>query len=77
VTRESAEAKGRRYLAEGRLVVRAVRGCEASGACRGGGKTYAVEYRPATGWRCSCPARGICAHLVALRLVIDVSAAAT
>jgi hypothetical protein len=71
--REDAAAKGRRYLAEGRLVVRAVD--EIAGtvraACRGDGAVYALG-RDRGGWFCSCPARGRCAHLVALGLVVAV-----
>lgn len=68
--RESAEQKGRRYLTEGRLVVLAVDRRKVEAACRGEGDDYRVRFDPdRQAWRCSCPARGRCAHLVALRLV--------
>ena len=69
--RESAAVKGRRYLVEGRLVVRAVdqRAGSVRAVCRGDGAIYAVG-RDGGGWFCSCPARGRCAHLVALGLVV-------
>lgn len=67
--RESAEAKGRRYLAEGRLVVREVAGELVRAACRGSGSVYSLGHDPDRGWWCNCPAYSTCAHLHALRLV--------
>jgi uncharacterized Zn finger protein len=65
--------KGTRYLTEGRLIVRAID--EYAGTlqadCRGDGAVYALG-RDESGWFCSCPARGNCAHLAALRLVVAV-----
>lgn len=72
--RESVDAKGRRYLVEGRLVVDVVVGAAVRARCRGTGATYAVAYDSATGWRCDCPARRWCAHLVATALVVSPSA---
>lgn len=71
MTREAAAVKGRRYLTEGRLVVRVLdeRAGTVRATCRGDGTVYAVG-RDAGGWFCSCPARGRCAHLVALGLVV-------
>ena len=70
--RENAAQKGRRYLCEGRLVVRAFD--EAAGTVRadvrGAGAVYAVRRTRDSGWRCTCPARGTCAHLTALQLVV-------
>ena len=69
--RENADAKGRRYLAEGRLHVRQVD--EDDGVvmaeCRGDGAIYALGYDE-RGWHCSCPAYGRCAHLRALGQVV-------
>jgi len=64
--RENAEAKGRRYLAEGPLLVRqaGIHGIQA--LCRGGGEFYRVGYHRG-GWY--CPDLGRCSHLVALQLV--------
>lgn len=66
--REGAEQKGRRYLAEGRLVIHAVGHHRIDAVCRGGGELYRVGYRRG-GWSCDCPALGRCSHLVALMLV--------
>jgi hypothetical protein len=70
---ESVATKGGRYLTEGRLIVRSVD--EYAGTlradCRGNGAVYALG-RDGSGWFCSCPARGNCAHLEALRLVVAV-----
>lgn len=65
---ESAEAKGRRYLTEGRLTLRKVAAHQIDATCRGSGDIYELGYTRA-GWSCGCPARGRCAHLVALQLV--------
>lgn len=67
--RESAFAKARRYVTEGRLLVTEVTTRRISALCRGDGKIYALGYT-ADGWRCDCPAVSRdCAHLRALRLV--------
>jgi len=71
VTRESAEAKGRRYLTEGRLVVGLVDGAHIRATCRGTGATHDLACVRGR-WLCSCPARSRCAHLVALQLVTDL-----
>ena len=70
--RESAEAKGRRLLVEGRLVVQLVDGRKIVAACRGdSGEVYRLGFDPRTrSWRCTCPAlTAACSHLIALRLV--------
>ena len=66
--RENAEAKGRRYLVEGRLVVEHVAGGEIRAHCRGAGAAYQLG-RNRGRWYCDCPALGRCSHLVALGLV--------
>lgn len=66
--RESAATKARRYLAEGRLIVRRVDGPYALAFCRGDGVMHRIEQHHDVGI-CSCPARGRCAHLLALGLV--------
>lgn len=66
--RENAEAKGRRYLAEGRLLLRVVNSRRLLANARGNGEIYQVGYERG-GWYCECPALGRCAHLVALQLV--------
>jgi uncharacterized Zn finger protein len=70
--REGAEARGRRYLTEGRLVVERVVAGEVYARCRGSGAVYALGFDE-RGWWCSCPARGRCSHVVALQLVTAVA----
>lgn len=72
--RENAEAKGRRYLLEGRLLVELVDAQAIRARCRGNGKVYRLGY-DAERWYCDCPAIGACSHLVALRLVTAEAAA--
>ncbi|MDQ2983518.1 MAG: hypothetical protein M3R70_06290 [Actinomycetota bacterium] len=71
MSRENAAAKGRRYIAEGRLILRRLDEadgfCEAD--CRGSGAVW-ICGRDERGWFCNCPARGLCAHVEALRLVV-------
>jgi hypothetical protein len=69
--RENAEAKARRYLAEGR--VRVIACDEAAGTIvaevRGNGAIYAAGHGP-KGWACECDAKSkSCAHILALKLV--------
>lgn len=66
--RETVDAKARRYLIEGRLVVEYAHGVHVRAQCRGQGARYLVVHDPG-GWFCSCPARSRCAHLVAVQLV--------
>jgi uncharacterized Zn finger protein len=66
---ESAPEKARRYLAEGRLTVLQVDGDLVRAVCRGTGAIYQLGHTPGRGWRCSCAARGDCAHLLALMSV--------
>ncbi len=69
--RESAAAQAKRYLTEGRIVIRELD--ESPGIvladCRGGGAIYSCG-RDERGWFCNCPALIVCAHLEALRLVV-------
>lgn len=67
MSRENAEAKGRRYLTEGRLLLLSV-GSRIKARCQGGGEIYTVGYESGS-WYCTCPAVGRCCHLVALQLV--------
>ncbi len=67
--REDARAKGRRYLAEGRLVIDHLSGDDVSATCRGAGELHSLGHSPSRGWWCSCAARSICSHLAALQLV--------
>ena len=79
---ERIETKAKRLLAEGRLVVRRVEkrtdgrgGSLIVASCRGdSGAEYDLGYDPwRDQWRCTCPARGRCAHLTALMLVTVAS----
>lgn len=70
MTREGAEAKGRRYIVEGRLTVHSVTPTGVTATCKGSGTSYTVT-QGRGGWSCSCEARGRCSHLVALMLVVD------
>ena len=68
--REAAHDKGRRYLHEGRLLIKAVSERHIAAVCRGDSgelHTLAADHR---GFSCSCPAARDCSHLVALRLVV-------
>ncbi len=67
--RESVEAKARRYVVEGRLVVTKVDGDLVTAQCRGSGEVYELGHQPGRGWFCSCDSRRGCSHLVALQLV--------
>ncbi len=64
VTRESAEVKGKRYLTEGRLIVELAQPGYLRATVRGAGEIYCVTFGRG-GWHCTCPAWGLCAHLVA------------
>jgi hypothetical protein len=72
MTRESASAKARRYLCEGRLLVLEVGPTVVRATCRGDGQVYRCGWWRGR-WGCTCPAAGTfradCAHLLALRLV--------
>ncbi len=73
--REGVEAKGRRLLAEGRLVLDLVdREVDVVRAtCRGSGALHRLGYELRRGgWYCDCAARSRCSHLVALELVTVV-----
>ena len=68
MTREGAEAKGRRLLTEGRLVVEVAAPGAFAATVRGSGDYHRVEFGRG-GWSCSCPALSLCSHLVAAQLV--------
>jgi hypothetical protein len=76
MARENAEDKGKRYLTEGRLWVKRVDFTHERwpilAECRGAGETHRLGFDKREGWRCSCPARGQCAHLNALMLVTNL-----
>lgn len=68
MTRENAEAKGQRYLTEGRVVIEAAGPGYLSATVRGAGDIHVVSFARG-GWACSCSARGLCSHLHAVRQV--------
>jgi uncharacterized Zn finger protein len=65
--RESVDAKGHRYLCEGRVTIRRVEGREVDAEVRGSDLWYVTRRRG--GWTCDCPAVRRCAHLAAVALV--------
>lgn len=68
MTRESADAKAKRYLTEGRVIVTRVQPGHIDAAVRGDGAVWPVTYRRGS-WLCRCPAQGRCCHLLAVGLV--------
>lgn len=70
MTRESVDAKARRYPAEGRVVVTGVLGDKVTAVCQGETGAYDLGHQPGRGWWCTCPVRGDkCSHLAALWLI--------
>jgi uncharacterized Zn finger protein len=67
MSRETDESKGRRYVQDGRLVVLRAARDQVDAICRGSGEFHRISYRRGD-WACSCPARGVCSHLVAVQL---------
>lgn len=74
VRRENVRDKGARLLTSGRLRVVKVDGNLIVAECRGdSGEVYKLGHdRRRMQYRCTCPARGPCAHLTALWLVTAV-----
>jgi uncharacterized Zn finger protein len=68
MTRENAVAKARRYLTEGRVVVTAAGDGYARASVRGDGTIHQVS-EDARGRLCTCSARGVCSHVLAVGLV--------
>lgn len=69
--RENAAAKARRYLTEGRVVVEIAARAGVLALVRGDGAHHRVSHTPSQGWACTCPARGRCAHLLAVGLIVS------
>jgi hypothetical protein len=70
VARETTRDRGRRLVAEGRLVLRRVSEVEILAVCRGdSGELHELGYHPDGGRWCACDARDQCGHLYALQLV--------
>jgi hypothetical protein len=68
--RESIEAKAARYLAEGRVCIRALDeyGGTVLADVRGVGSVYTTT-RGEEGWHCNCRARASCCHITAVKNV--------
>lgn len=69
--RENPAAKAKRYLHEGRVVLTLVGPGRVEAVVRGDGVHHATAWRYGT-WSCTCPARGTCCHLLAVRSVVAV-----
>ena len=67
--KENAPTKAMRYLVEGRILIRLVTDSEVRAQVRGR-EIYTVEHAPGRGWSCTCPARGRCAHRLAVAHVV-------
>ena len=74
MSRESVDAKARRYLAEGRVTVEYADAETVHATARGSDAVYLAGFSGGV-WACDCPARGRCAHLVAVGLVATRRAA--
>jgi len=72
-TGEDATAKSHALVGEGRLNVTSVTPDRIAGHCFDDGQTYFLQWSGPGGWRCTCPARGRCAHLLALGLVVEAT----
>ena len=68
---EDQHERGRRYLTEGRLTILAMDGLRVRALCVGHRSDYELGYDAGEGWWCSCGSLGDCAHVVALRLVVE------
>jgi SWIM zinc finger len=66
---ESTAEKSLRYLVEGRLIVSAITDGQIIATCRGTGAVHNLSWTRGGGWYCSCPARNLCSHLLALQTV--------
>ncbi len=69
MVRENAEAKAKRYLGEGRIVLIRVSDERVLARVRGDGSVWQVVYQNGK-WSCTCPARGRCSHLLAVGAVV-------
>ena len=68
MSKETVVDKAHRYLVEGRVIVLVAAPGRVIATVRGDAEVHQVAYERG-GWRCSCPARGRCAHLLAVGLV--------
>ncbi len=68
MTRENAYDKGRRYLCEGRVIVRRVDETGIEATVRGTGELYKVAWSRSAHWRCNCQSVAWCSHMYAVAL---------
>jgi uncharacterized Zn finger protein len=68
--REDGQAKGTRYVLEGRVQIYRVDDHVVRATVRGQGEIGRLGFDEGDGWWCNCPARSRCAHHVALQLVV-------
>ncbi len=66
--RETIDAKARRYLSEGRVLIRHVDRNTVYALVRGSDTYYRIR-GDSFGWDCDCPAQRTCSHLKAVWLV--------
>ena len=72
-SREGAQQKARRYLLEGRVMIRSVGRQGVRAHVRGQGHCYKVAYEGGGGWSCTCPARtSRVLHVIAVQIVVAV-----
>lgn len=67
MTRESADAKARRYLLEGRVIVKQAGPRRVAAIVRGSGYLWPVKFDD-RGWSCPCPSKR-CSHVLAVQTV--------
>ena len=69
MSRETIELKAQRYLVCGRVTVRLATPERLEAYVKGdSGHAYRVTHEDV--WACSCPARGRCCHLLAVKRVV-------
>ena len=66
--RESTDAKARRFLIDGRVAVRFVQESRVEADVAGETGTWHVSFSRGA-WRCDCPSRRRCSHLLAVASV--------
>lgn len=71
MSRESIDAKARRYLGEARVRIRIVDRDHVEADVLGADSAIYETTHNGRGWRCSCPARRQCAHIRALQLLVS------
>ena len=67
--RENYKRKGERYLLEGRFTIISITPEIITATVKGAGEIYDITVT-ADGWRCTCMAKGPCAHIHAAQLVV-------